>query len=399
LDQKAKDEFLFYYIGIKSHEIEAAEFEQLSADDWDGIIQQADRHRVIPLLYHHLRLLGLDALIPADSKEELQETYLHVSWRNTKKYHELSKIIGLLRYNGIPVILLKGIALAELVYESIALRPMTDIDLLVKHEDIWKTDKVLSQLGYESNIYLSSESYEQRIEHVNYKSWRYSINVPPTLVDVHTRIAELPNLDPWANASRVTIASTDMLMLGAEDLLLHLCAHVHSDLHRFGEGRLLCWYDIAAVLKHYGKEIDWDYVIQITQEHQFGKAFHRILRATIEWFDVHVPAEVFQQFVDDSLPISISDVLYPPFAVPDPKVVLFLSSVSAISEISSVRGKIHYVFRVFFPRRKFMVQRYPISRPSLVYFYYPLRIIQGSLIAAKTLLFRLSGYLKSKPDF
>ena len=44
LDQKAKDEFLFYYIGIKSHEIEAAEFEQLSADDWDEIIQQADRH-------------------------------------------------------------------------------------------------------------------------------------------------------------------------------------------------------------------------------------------------------------------------------------------------------------------------------------------------------------------
>jgi len=149
------------------------------------------------------------------------------------------------------------------------------------------------------------------------------------------------------------------------------------------------------VLKHYGKEIDWDYVIQITQEHQFGKAFHRILRATIEWFDVHVPPEVSQQFADGSLSISISDVLYPPFAIPDPKVVLFLSSVSAISEISSAGGKIHYVFRVLFPRRKFMIQRYSISRPTSVYFYYPVRLIQGGLIAAKALLFRLSGYLKN----
>lgn len=394
MDQKAKDELILYYIGMKTREIEAGELEQLSVDDWDEIIQESDRHRVIPLLYHHLRLLGMDALLPASVEEELQEIYLQSSWWNMQRYHELSKIIRLLKHDGIPVILLKGIALAELVYESIALRPMTDIDLLVKAEDIWKIDKALSRLGYEGNISQYSESYEPRIEHVTYVN-KHAHTDTPSVIDVHTRIFELSDLDPWINASRVTIDSTDALMLGAEDLLLHLCAHIDYDLLRCGESRLLCWYDIAEVLKHYKEELDWDYVIQTSQEQQVGKAVHRILRSTVEWFDVHVPAEALQQFADDNLPISINDVLHPSVVMRDPRVIQFQSSLSAISKTSSIRGKIHYVFRSLFPRRKFMIQRYSISQPTLVYFYYPVRLIRGGLIAARTLLFRLSGHLKN----
>ncbi|MCP4365035.1 MAG: nucleotidyltransferase family protein [Planctomycetes bacterium] len=47
-----------------------------------------------------------------------------------------------------PVILLKGAHLAQVVYSNIALRPMGDIDILVKKNDLPKAKELLLELGY-----------------------------------------------------------------------------------------------------------------------------------------------------------------------------------------------------------------------------------------------------------
>jgi len=391
MDQKEIDELLLYCIGIEAHEMGAGKFENLSADDWDEIIQMSHRHRAASLLYYRLHSDGLDDSIPDKVKEELQEIYRDSLWRNTQKYYKLSEIIKLLKRDDVQIILLKGIVLADLVYESVALRPMSDIDLLAKGEDIWKIDRVLSQLRHEGNLSLTAESYEQEIAHIN----KQENDFIPSRIDIHTRLLEIPDFDLWANASTITIVSTDALMPGAEDFLLHLCAHLYRDLRVCGESRLLCWYDIAKLLKHYEKELDWDYIIQTSQKHRIERDVQRILSAVADWFDLHVPAKVTEQLADDSLPISINDILHPTSVIKDTKFRIFLSFASTTSRIPSIGGKIRYIFRAISPRRKFMIQRYSISRPKMVYFYYPLRIIHGGLTAARS-LFRLPTYIKNR---
>jgi hypothetical protein len=61
---------------------------------------------------------------------------LYSALRNMRRCHELSKVLRILQNDGIPVIVLKGAALAEVVYGNIALRSMSDVDLLVKKGSI-----------------------------------------------------------------------------------------------------------------------------------------------------------------------------------------------------------------------------------------------------------------------
>ena len=49
---------------------------------------------------------------------------------------------------GLPVVVLKGAALAELVYQHIGLRTMADVDLLVEKKNLDKAGSILERLGY-----------------------------------------------------------------------------------------------------------------------------------------------------------------------------------------------------------------------------------------------------------
>ena len=55
--------------------------------------------------------------------------------RNIQLYGELIRALRTLRDAGIPAIVLKGAALVDTIYPSIAHRPTGDIDLLVRRAD------------------------------------------------------------------------------------------------------------------------------------------------------------------------------------------------------------------------------------------------------------------------
>jgi len=300
---------------------------------------------------------------------------------------------------------LKGAALAELIYQNIALRPMGDVDLLVKGKDIWRVDELLSQLGYESDTSFSSflsKRHVQWTRHVRYTNRKPGI-------EVHPIISEFPNLNPWINASPATIASTNTFILDAEDFLLHLCIHIDHHLRDGGLAKLIWWCDIAEFLKHYRKELNWDYVIRIAKKHQVEGAIHRILHVINGWFDGHVLANVLSQLKDDGIIISINDVLHPAKKSTkeqkkseqkqvQPQKRELDSFLSSISRIPSIHNKIYHVFRSIFPCREFMIHRYDVTRPNCVYFYYFIRISKVAIKAVKALC-QLPGYLKKETRF
>ena len=62
---------------------------------------------------------------------------------------QLAEALGAFRDAGIPTIVLKGAYVAEAVYKNIALRPMSDVDILVKKKDLPAVEKILLKLGYD----------------------------------------------------------------------------------------------------------------------------------------------------------------------------------------------------------------------------------------------------------
>jgi len=232
MDGKTEGDLLLYCLGIGTDEIKFARLEQLSSSDWDDVIQQSVRHGITPLLYQRLKALSPSANIPDSIVQKLQEIYLHNAARNMRLYHELSTVLKILQNEDIPVIVLKGAALAETVYQNIALRPMGDVDLLVKKEDLHRAETTLLNLGYViPEIYLEKKDWYWK-EHHHLTPYLKNITI-----EVHWNIAppshqfQIDINGMWDRARLTKIANIEALVLSHEDLILHLCLHnmVHID--------------------------------------------------------------------------------------------------------------------------------------------------------------------------
>jgi len=135
MDQETMGKFL---IDCLCREIDDKKAALLRGADWDSLIQFAIKHNLAPLLYHRLKTIYPSV--------KLHKAYLISARRNTRLYNDFSKIINALE--NIPVIVLKGAHLAQNVYANIALRPMIDLDILVKKTDLLKAGEKLLEMGY-----------------------------------------------------------------------------------------------------------------------------------------------------------------------------------------------------------------------------------------------------------
>src|SRR2546423_1244331 len=103
---------------------------------WERLVERAMRNSVAPLLYSNLKQLTETVTVPMDTMSQLKGVYLWHVVHNRNLYHKLHEILELFGQESIPVLVLKGAVLAWLFYDNIALRPMGDLDLLVKRGDL-----------------------------------------------------------------------------------------------------------------------------------------------------------------------------------------------------------------------------------------------------------------------
>lgn len=119
--------------------------------DWERLVRTAQAHDVAPLLYHALSEAGWPADILSSVQADLRQAYHTTAARNLVIYQELVRILTTLRVSPsppLPVILLKGAALAATLYPNIGLRPMGDLDLLVPEHQLDQAVEAVKSLGY-----------------------------------------------------------------------------------------------------------------------------------------------------------------------------------------------------------------------------------------------------------
>jgi hypothetical protein len=211
-------------------------------------------------VYHHLQQLAGAGTLPQGSMDGLRRAYYGNGARNALLYKELNRILGALQEIGTQSIALKGAALAETVYPHRALRAMSDIDLLVRPDEVARVEARLMEMGY------AHQPHPRGIEwctahhyHFVFAQTKATGSVIP--IEIHWHIdrpgrpftIDLEGL--WARAVPARIAGVDTWMLAPEDLLLHLCLHACK--HGLtGSLRPLC--DISATIQRYGPTLDWE---------------------------------------------------------------------------------------------------------------------------------------------
>jgi Uncharacterised nucleotidyltransferase len=205
---------------------------------------------------------------------------------------ELGRVLRRCRAEGLPVIVLKGPALAETIYPEPHLRPFSDLDLLVRPGDRLAMDALLRDLGH--GRLADGHSWEFDIAWDGATVYEAPAGVR---VDLHWSLLTEPRYawnareqaGVWGRAMPITVAGEPALSLGREDLVLHLATHLA--VHHSLAGWLRHW-DVALLLERWGAELDWPALLARAARWRVRRALFFVLRRVRATFDAPVPPAV-----------------------------------------------------------------------------------------------------------
>jgi hypothetical protein len=229
--------------------------------DWPALAALASVHGLAPLLYAATIVLS-DPPTPAEPLAQLQRQYQMTAAMNLLAEHDLAAILHALHQAGIKVALLKGAALLRTIYDHPALRPMIDIDLLIQFADLRATLAALAEIDYRTTEpepfnNLDGLYWNEFLLHGQGRT-SAQLELHWDLLGIPYYATRLPTVALLDRARPLMIGDLQSLTLAPADLLLHLCAH--NFFHHQG----LLWradVDVAFVASHYGKEMDWDALV------------------------------------------------------------------------------------------------------------------------------------------
>jgi len=282
MDEKNGTELLIRCLREEETSVKKERLRKITAPEWDAVSQAAFHFSLAPLLYDRLRPFAEEVGLPADIERRLRGVYLSSAARNVRLYSELARVLKALKDADIPVIPLKGSYLAGVVYGDAALRPMNDIDLMVRQEDFRKTIELLMSREYRAEGKVRPEDVFAVQQHHPPLTGRSGIpievhwtitqpklnslimpphpalsregrgnNVIPQHAAGHHWIAE----GIWHRARHGMVANVKVPVLSPEDLIIHLC--IHAVQHHRLEGQLRSLFDIARTVRFYAGHIDW----------------------------------------------------------------------------------------------------------------------------------------------
>ncbi len=181
---------------------------------------------------------------------------------------------------GLPLVLLKGAALAQSVYDEPAHRTMSDLDLWLRGPAMAQAAQVMSSLGYHSSLKAERPFALQQISLGEVRFVRPGWNTG--LVEIHwspfpgwwlQRTAAVDDAAIWSRLELLG-ETPGVYHLAAEDMVIHLAVHTAVN-HQFGMSALRSLVDIALTAQKRG--VDWRLVAQRAKEWRVGTAVYLTL--------------------------------------------------------------------------------------------------------------------------
>lgn len=243
--------------------------------NWQKILKVAKHNDIASLFYYNLKQICDERLIPSEIYQELKKTYHGINYQNIVFLEELKKILTLFGNAQIDVIPLKGASLIGKIWKNAALRPMADIDVLVRQQDIGRAEKLLSDSGYIANEAFHSKEWYRK-NHFHIAPYFNPNNRVP--IEVHHNVLSpdesicLDMYKIWQHAETDTMGEITTKCLCTEDMFIHLCLHlfVNSTCVR----TIKHFLDIVRFLNYYEKSIDWHVIEKEATEKGFINAIY-----------------------------------------------------------------------------------------------------------------------------
>jgi hypothetical protein len=257
---------------VNTNESTKGEIEKIISDDlnWEYLLNMASLHNIATLLYKHLSCVQNPLSIPQQYLKKLEKAYYRTAYLNIVLSNEFRTICEAFASAHIELMPLKGISFLNNLYPDLAMRHLSDIDLLTKRECIEKAKKILENSGYVS-IPTTFHSRDRHFHAIHCKEIK-SFKIVTELhwdIDFNDSPYSIRIGDFWNRAAVFNSQGYTYYNLSVEDTIILNCFHLLRDQQEHAHIislKNLC--DISELIKKYGEQVRWKALLDRAQKYK-----------------------------------------------------------------------------------------------------------------------------------
>ena len=265
------------------------------------LVMMAKSEGVGPLLYWHFKDGNWPAGMPTELQNWLRQSYYQTAANNAVLFKELERILAAFAEAEIPVIVLKGAVLAQTLYPDPGLRPMGDLDFLIKEEIINQGLEILYPFGY--------KEYKPEIAPGINQLLGYEIGLSggpnnKVITELHWNLVaggvdwRSPPIE-WFWEQTSSFGNFPKAQTFTPEAHL-LYAAAHSVLqHGMMQARLLWLFELHLMISQWRERLDWDELIKIAKMIEWTPILRAVFEITQNYFDTDIPVKVIHKLADD----------------------------------------------------------------------------------------------------
>jgi hypothetical protein len=278
--------------------------------DEDDLAVTAIVTGLAPLL--HWRLESWNAPLAPRAQAKLAASRRAAAHREAAIYTQLGEALDALAARQLTTIVLKGAYLSSEVYPAPGLRPMNDIDLLFRSEELPQAEQALEALGYTGKS-KSAEAGARVTKHTStYRRAGEEARTPnPYLsaeagrtVEPHRSLEESwyglrVDITPgvWERSQAVILAGRPARVLSPEDALLHVAIHLVFHLI-MGYPSLVQLMDVRFLAERWAGRLDWRKLHNLALAAGAAHFAYAALRLADQTLAAPIPATVLRDLVE-----------------------------------------------------------------------------------------------------
>ncbi|WP_251030315.1 nucleotidyltransferase family protein [Bacillus sp. ISL-35] len=245
---------------------------------YEQLLKNQDIDSIAPQLYQLLKLQGKLDRVPDFFRQYLKEKYFQTMQINLFVKHETTQLLNAFEERSMKVIPQKGVGFAEAYFNSLGARKTSDIDLLVKVQDIDAAVKLVNQLGFTVE--------EERIP--GHFHCSYSKKLPgseiPLVVELHWDLLKEStaqfNIEEFWQAAKPLGQYSSVKELSRIHVFYMIVLHGW----RHNLDSLKYYLDIIQLIHFLRDDLDFDLLIIMTEKHKTRKRIIRTLSSVYQEF-------------------------------------------------------------------------------------------------------------------
>jgi hypothetical protein len=253
--------------------------------------------RLMPMVYTRLRKCGLDDELLG----KCRGIYRAYWYKDNLLIHRAVEIIQKLSDADIPVILHKGIALCVSYYKEIGLRPVNDVDLLLKAGDVLRAARILTDLGYQPIPPRFKEIHEGLlyIRHSRNFVNRDGMDIDLNWHALKECCGPHDDDDFWRDSVSAELDGLQLRVLHPADLFLTIVIHGL----KWDTVPPFRWIiDAHTILQHHKNNFDWNRVLMQAEKLQLCLRLKHAVGVLRDIARVEIPDDVARRI--DRLPVA-----------------------------------------------------------------------------------------------